>query len=228
MAIDKKNSPLWYRVVVWIVLIGVLVGMAAAGLFQVFSGGLNTGNSSPNSNSVSTQDASDQTTVNAINAQYQPLVTTQLTTLKSKPDDFDANKNVAQTYFLWAQDLMNSTSVQAKADATARYQEAVPYLKKANSLKPTDASVANFYVQALAYSSDQAQALVVAREVTKKIPANAEAWANLGYLLTMTTSSDKNAKTEAIAAFRTAIEKGASGTLKTQIQQEIDKLNTAQ
>ncbi|MCL2881798.1 MAG: tetratricopeptide repeat protein [Coriobacteriia bacterium] len=221
MAIDKKNSPGWYKVVVWIVLIVFVVGMAAGGLWQVFTGGLSgqdTSTSSSNTQSTSNQAAIDKT--------HQAQVTAALAALKAQPNDFTANKNVAQAYALWAQTLMDQNDSQSQAAAPARFKDAVPYLRKAYSLKPTDTSVANSYVLALAYSGDPTQALAVAREVTTKNPNDAEAWLNLGVLLA--NSDTQNAKADAIAALRTAIQKDTSGTLKATAQQEIDTLNKTQ
>jgi len=227
MAIDKKNSPGWYKVVVWIVLIAFVLGMVVVGVAWIFNGGgSNLQDPNATSSSSSQNTSATASSEKTINDRYQPQVTAALDALKSKPDDFTANNNVGLAYSLWAQDLMNSSDTQSEADATTIYGKAVPYLKKAYELKPTDASVANSYVLALAYSGDQAQALTVAREVTTKNPNDAEAWYAMGLLLA--NSSEKNAKQDAIAALRTAIEKDTSGTLKASAQQEIDTLNKAQ
>jgi len=229
MAIDKKNSPVWYRVVVWIVLIAFVVGMVVVGVVSIFNGGLQNPTNSSSTNASSqetTATAAAQKAEATINGRHQPQVTAALAALKSKPDDFTTNSNVGTAYSLWGQDLMNAGDNQSSIDAMARYKDAAPYLAKAYNLKPTDTAIANSYILALAYSGDQAQATSVARDVTKKNPNDAQSWSNLGFLLS--TSSDKNAKTEAIAALQTAIKKDTSGTLKAAAQQEIDTLNKAQ
>lgn len=227
MAIDKENSPGWYKVVVWIVLIAFVLGMVAVGLTWIFNGigsNLEDPNAATTTTSVDTSsNASAETT---INGRYQPQVTAALDALKAKPDDFNANNNVGIAYSLWAQDLMNSGDEQSQAAATSRYRDAVPYLKKASELQPTNSSVANSYILALALSGDKTQALSVARNITKTDPGNAEGWYYLGLLLA--DSGETNATKDAIAALRTAIEKDTSGTLKASAQQEIDTLNKTQ
>ena len=37
MAIDKKKSPVWYKVVVWIILICFVFGVVFAGVLWLFS-----------------------------------------------------------------------------------------------------------------------------------------------------------------------------------------------
>jgi len=221
MAIDKKNSPGWYKVVVWIILICFVAGFVVSGAMWIFNpDSRNAGMGTTANNNNSSQETTTQALIAVINAQYQPQVETKQTALKAAPESFDANKDLGVTYFQWGQDLMS----MGDAQAWAHFQAAVPYLKKAYGLKPADADVANNYVRALAYSGDQAVALSTAREVTQKIPASADAWFNLGLLLAQ--SNEANAKKDAIAAFRTAIEKDTSGTVKASAQQQIDTLDS--
>jgi len=219
MAIDKKNSPTWYKVVVWVVLIGLVLGMVAVGLTQIFNGGLSNATNSTSSN----QTTSTQDTVTVIDGRYQPVVDAQLEMLKAKPDDFDANNNTGQAYLAWAQELMQSSSAQALTDALNRYKQGLPYLKKAYDLKSSDRNVGGNYAAALYASGNVAQAVTVAQAVVKASPDFADGWYNLGIYLS--NSSEANAKQDAVTAFRTAIEKDTSGTLKASAQQEIDTLN---
>ena len=212
MAIDKKNSPVWYKVVVWIILIGFVLGFVVIGATQIF-GNL----SNPDDTQTTTASDSAQT----IDKTYQAAVAPYLTTLKSSPDDFDANNNAGQIYLAWAQELD-----KAGKNGAQQYKEALPYLKKAYGLKPDDQNAGGNYASALYLTGDTAQAVTVGQAVVGKNPDSAQDWYNLG--LYLAASNEAGARQEAITAFRTAIEKDTSGTLKTTAQQQIDTLNKAQ
>jgi len=223
LAVDKKNSPTWYKVVVWIVLVAFVLGFVVVGALEAFKMFTNKDTSAPITTSSQEKTAAAQ--IAAINTQFQAQVATKKAAQKAKPNDFTANSELGLAYSLWAQTLQATGDTQALGEATARFTDAVPFLKIAYGIKPTDADTANGYVLALAYSGNVTQALTVAREVTTKIPADANAWFNLGSLLA--GSNEANAKKDAIAAFRTAKELDSSGTLKAQAQQQIDTLSSA-
>ncbi|MCL2332043.1 MAG: hypothetical protein FWC54_00955 [Actinomycetia bacterium] len=227
MPVNKRKNPGWYRVVVWIILICFVVGFVGAGAVWIFNpAARNQGLGADSAGIPGSQETTSQAALTAINSQYQAQVDAKRAALTASPNDFNANSNLGMAYVSWAQALRNSGDAQAAADATARFRDAVPYLKKAYGLKSTDTEVANIYVLALAFSGDQAGATAQAREVTQKNPDNAEAWLALGSLLA--NSNEANAKADAIAALRTAIEKDTSGALKASAQQQIDTLNSAQ
>jgi thioredoxin-like negative regulator of GroEL len=216
MKINKSSSPLWVRIMVWI-LAGALI--AGTGILAV-SAAIQQWSQQPapiaGNENLTPEEA--QAKVGEIDARYQPKIDELQKTAEAKPDDKNALIELASAFTQWATELSMIQDNNAQMMAMLRISQSREPWEKAYGLDKTDTEVGGEFATALYYSGDTTQAVTVAREVLKAAPEFGIMWFNLGQFLTETKPQ------EALEAFETAIKYDSENQYTAQAQQYIDGL----
>jgi len=100
MAVDKSRTPMWMKVVIWVVAASFVGG----GVIVAGSGG---GSSSSKSSSGESSTATN--TASSIAAQYKPAIDAADTGLKSTPENYDSLVTQGNNYYDWAAAVVNAS-----------------------------------------------------------------------------------------------------------------------
>ncbi len=211
MAIDKSNTKPWVKVTLILLIVAFVMSFVvlAANPWQAF------------------QDNSTQTggsTVDAVDAQFQPQVASLTSVLQSNPESYTILVSLGNTYFDWAaqkQQASQSSTATLGADLPL-WNSAKDAYSRAVVIKSDEPTVMVDYAITLFYTGDSLKAISTAEAVTKATPDFSPAWFNLGIFYQTTEKNDK-----AVAAFERYLKldpKGSSGGSPDFAQQQLDAL----
>ncbi|MDZ4655626.1 MAG: hypothetical protein U1F44_07115 [Coriobacteriia bacterium] len=136
MAVDKSRTPLWVKVVIWVISLSFVFG----GVVFVGFGG----SSSPGTNGA-------ETTEGGITAQYQPAIDVAVAALAADPENPDLLAFAGHRYFEWAVALYESGQQPASVPL---WLAAVSYYDKALAIRPDDVVLLGNKGFALTYAGD--------------------------------------------------------------------------
>lgn len=137
MAVDKSRTPLWVKVVIWVVALSFVFGGVA---FVGFGGG---GSSTP--------DTGDQTTTGGITAQYQPAVDAAVAAVQADPENPDLLALAGHRYYEWAVAMYESGD---QPGSVPLWLAAVSYYDRVLAIRPDDVVILGNKGFALAYAGD--------------------------------------------------------------------------
>ncbi|MDO9556455.1 MAG: hypothetical protein Q7J82_02575 [Coriobacteriia bacterium] len=140
MAVDKRHTPLWVKVVIWVISLSFVFG----GVVFVGFGG----SSSPDTGDTGTTESD-------ITAQHKPAIDAAVAALAADPENFDLLAYAGHSYFEWAVALYESGQQPA---AVPLWLAAVGYYDRALAIRPDDVVVLGNKGFALAYANDQGAA----------------------------------------------------------------------
>jgi len=135
MAINKKNSPLWVKVVIIIVAVSFVASIALVG-FGSLGGG---GGGSTNSGS----------TDGTLASQYQPQVDSALSASKADPTNAALLANVGHVYYEWAVEEYESGAIDA---SRPHWLSAVAYYDESLAIQPDNTVLLGNKAFALTYA----------------------------------------------------------------------------
>jgi tetratricopeptide (TPR) repeat protein len=217
MAIDKGNSPVWVRITVWILIIGLVAGIGILGAIQVAA---YWGQTDPLAQQpTATPTAEDaQKQVAQIDAQYQTETETLQKAVEAKPDDKDTLVKIATAYSNWGAALVQIQDQNAQATGMVRFGQSREFWQKAWDIDPKDKEVGGDFASALYYSGDTTTAIETARKVLDLDPKYGVVWFNLGMYLAQSQPQ------AAIEAFTESIKYDTDKKYTDQANQYIELL----
>lgn len=170
MAINKANTPVWMKVTL------VILAIVFASSFVTVS----AQSCSDTGGLAATNAATDP--VESVKAQYQPTIDSLNSVLKSDPESYTVLVQLGDTYFNWADALLqqSQTSTAAAAASGPLWISAKDSYARALEVKKGESPVTVDYSFALFYSGETSKAIEVAEGVTKADPEFAMAPLALG------------------------------------------------
>jgi len=221
MKINKNQSPLWVRIMVWVLVIGLVAGIGILGALQIGQVWNNPAYK-PQQSAADMTPEEIQQQIATIDEQYQARIDELTKVVEEKPDDKTALVDLAAAYTNWGSALAQLQDGNAYLAAITHIADAREFWQRAYELDKTDVDVGGEYASSLYYSGETTEAITVAREVLEVKPDFGLMWYNLGQFL---SSQDPQA---AIEALESAIKYDADGTYAEQAQQIIDSLKGAE
>ncbi|MDR1776145.1 MAG: hypothetical protein LBS17_06885 [Actinomycetes bacterium] len=216
MQINKKQSPIWVRVTVWILVAGLIAGVGIITAIQIIGNWNNLGTTTTDTTQVSGEEAQSQ--INTIDAQYQSEAEALGDAADAAPDDKDAQVAAATAFNDWGNALLAIQESNAQQVGIIRIGQSKPYWERAWKLDGTDTEVGGDYANSLYYSGDTTSAIQVARDVLNVNDKLGLVWYNLGNYLAYTQPQ------AAIGAFEEAIKNDDGSGYADYAQQMIDSL----
>lgn len=183
MAIDKRRTAPWLKVV--IVFVAVL--MVVSVLMSTFIGQTGGGSSQA---ANPTQPGAQETTA-SIAAKYQGTAQAAEAQLKADPDNYDVLVQQGNTYFDWALGVQQATAQQRTGEDMPLWLQAATYYKRALDVKPGDPKVVTDYSVALFSSGQSQQAITEIEAVIAKNPDFGQAYYNAGIYYINTGQNQK-------------------------------------
>lgn len=168
MAINKKQSSLWVK----IVLIFVVVAFIASLLPAFFMG--NTGGTQDASGASETAAALER-----IANDHLPAVNSYTAVLSSEPTSYTALVGLGNTYFDWGSQIQQTVGASTGNDLPMWLSAATLY-SQALTVQPGDPSVATDFAIALFYSGQTDRAIEVIEQVQAESPEFGPAYFNAG------------------------------------------------
>lgn len=166
MAMDKSRTSPIAKALIILLALSFVIGI---GGLSVVSSCSSNAPLLPGQSTASTASSTTTTeSVAAINAKWQPQIQARETSLTAEPKNYNLLIAQGQSYFDWAVELQ-----QSKNDATAgqeQWRSAVPYYRRALSIKPGDPNVTTDYSVTVYYSGDATQAVSIAETVRRDNP----------------------------------------------------------
>jgi tetratricopeptide (TPR) repeat protein len=219
MAINKSHTtPFVKGVIIAIAFLFILAMVAAA-----FSGLGGTYSGTPTASQTASQ--STTATVAALAQAAQPAIQAREASLTADPKNYALLVQQGQAYFDWAQSVLQATQAQLQASPGAPRQDtpywklAIPYYRRALSIKTGDPNVMTDYSTALFYSGDTTTAISVGVAVQSLVPTFTPVAFNLGIYY---ESTGQNAKAK--AAFQDYLRLAPNGPNAAAAKQELTKL----
>lgn len=99
MALDKSHTPVWMKVVIWVVAASFVAG-------GVIIAGAGTGSSKKTASTNGSSTTTD--TASTIEAKYKPAIEAADTALKSTPASYELLVTQGNNYYDWAAALVNA------------------------------------------------------------------------------------------------------------------------
>ena len=140
MAINKSKSPLWVRIVVWFLVIGLIAGIGILSVVQVGSF-WRQGRQAGQSNQ------SPEELTNALNAYFQPQVDELRGKVEANPEDLESTTKLAELYLAWAVELSKSQDQSMQLMAQLYASQSLEFWEKAAALDPGDTKIAEQVAQ---------------------------------------------------------------------------------
>ena len=221
MAIDKSHTtPFVKGVIIAIAAIFILAMVATA-----FAGFAGTGTTGQTASSGQTASQSTTATVRQIAQAAQPRIQAREASLTADPKNYTLLVAQGQAYFDWAQSVLSATQAQLQANPAAPRQDtpywklAVPYYRRALSVKSGDPNVMTDYSTTLFYSGDTTTAIAVGEDVRTLSPSFSPVVFNLGVYY---EAAGQTAKAK--AAFQEYLRLDPKGSNAAAAKQELTKL----
>jgi len=178
MAVDKSHTPLWVKVVIWVVALSFVFGGVA---FVGFSGG-----------GSSSSDTTDTTSAASITAQYQPAVDAAVAAVAADPENPDLLALAGHRYYEWAVALYESGDQPASEPL---WLAAVSYYDKVLAITPDDVIILGNKGFALAYAGADGAAEALQAFIAADVNDSTGQVANATQLLAEITSSSTTTTT---------------------------------
>jgi len=213
MAIDKRRTAGWMKVVIIVVIVAFVLLSLATVLSSFSTGG--GGGSTPSAS----QDAS-ATALAAISTEVKPSIDAAEAQLKTKPKDYALLKALGDQYFDWASRVQKALP-NGGLDTNIWFRSAA-YYKQALDVKPGDPSVQTDMSIATFYAGDTSGAIAIVERVMKQSPKFAQAFFNAGIFY---ESAGQNAK--ALAALERSVQLDPKAASAATAQQQITALKAA-
>lgn len=179
MAINKKQSSLWVKIVV----IFVVVAFVASLLPALFLG--NTGGTQ-NASGAGETGATLETVAN----DHLPAVNSYTAALASEPTSYTALVGLGNTYFDWGAQLQQALGGNTGHDLPMWLAAATAY-NQALTVQPGDPNVGVDFAIALFYSGQTDRAIEVIEQVQAESPEFGPAYFNAGIFYRATGQTDK-------------------------------------
>ncbi|MDR1412939.1 MAG: hypothetical protein LBJ07_03325 [Actinomycetes bacterium] len=215
MQINKNSSPVWVRIVIWVLIIGLVAGIGILGIFQVVTY-WNQSNTTPQQQPANAEEAQQQ--IATIDARYQPEVNQLSEEASATPEKKEALVSLARAYMDWGGALVAISDENAQATGMMRIAQSQEWWQKAWDLDPTDTEVGGDLATSLYYSGDTTGAVQIARKVLDIDPKFGTMWFNLGQFL----ATDQPQL--AIEAFEQSLKYDTNNQYGTQAQQYLEEL----
>ena len=179
MAINKKQSSLWVKIVLIFVVVAFVVSLVPA----LFLG-----------NNAGTQDASGASETGAALEQiandHLPAVTSYTGVLSSEPTSYTALVGLGNTYFDWGSQIQQAIGASTGNDLPMWLSAATLY-NQALTVQPGDPNVATDFAIALFYSGQTDRAIEVIEQVQVESPEFGPAYFNAGVFYRFAGDTDK-------------------------------------
>jgi len=179
VAINKKQSSLWVKIVV----IFVVVAFVASLLPALFLG--NTGGTQ-NASGAGETGATLETVAN----DHLPAVNSYTAALASEPTSYTALVGLGNTYFDWGAQLQQALGGNTGHDLPMWLAAATAY-NQALTVQPGDPNVGVDFAIALFYSGQTDRAIEVIEQVQAESPEFGPAYFNAGIFYRATGQTDK-------------------------------------
>jgi tetratricopeptide (TPR) repeat protein len=130
MAIDKSKSPLWVRIVVWVLVLGLVAGigiLTVGSVIQTWSAG---------SRGAEVPEEEAQAIRTEIDNLYQPQVDALQADFDANPEDASKAADLAQMYINWANELAAVNDLTTQFMAQISLSKALEFYEKALELDP--------------------------------------------------------------------------------------------
>jgi len=136
MAINKKNSPVWVKIVIIVVAVSFVASIALVGFGSLGDGGGTPTNSG--------------TSGGTLTSRYQPQVDSALAASNADPTNAALLANVGHVYYEWAVEEYESGAVDA---SRPHWLSAVAYYDESLAIQPDNAVLLGNKAFALTYAS---------------------------------------------------------------------------
>ena len=218
MAIDKSHTTPFVK--------GVIIAIAAIFILAMVATAF-AGFTATNTASTTTQTASQTATatVQQIAQAAEPPIQAREASITADPKNYTLLVAQGQAYFDWAQSVLSATQAQLQANPATLRQDtpywklAVPYYRRALTVKGGDPNVMTDYSTALFYSGDATSAISVGEDVRRVSPSFSPVAFNLGIYYESTGQQAK-----AKAAFQEYLRLDPKGANAAAATQELKKL----
>ncbi len=165
MAINKRNSSLWVKIVVVFVVLAFVASLVPA----FFLGG-----SGPQPTNASTETGA---TLERIANDHVPAVASSTAALQADPEDYNALVNLGNVYYDWGLQIMQALGSGTGHDLPM-WTAAVSSYERALAIEPGDPNVEVDMAIAYFYSGQTPRAIEVAERVMAESPEFAPAYYN--------------------------------------------------
>jgi len=217
VAIDKRQTPTWVKVVIIVVVVAFVGSVPIAALVSGTQG-----------SSQGTSDQFNQTTgtagaVDSINAKYAPTTQALQQSVASQPESYTALVGLGNTYMDWAAELQSQGSTASAGAALPLWTSAKDAYGKALAVKPGESAVEGDFAITMFNLGDTKGAIIKAEEVLKRDPKFGPMWFNVAIFYANTGQTEK-----AINAYEQYLKVEPNGAQKDAATAALQQLKSGQ
>ena len=209
MAINKKQSSLWVKIVLIFVILAFVVSLVPA----LFLG--------PGANQPATGGTATGATLERIANSHLPAVNSYTAALQSEPTSYTAMVGLGNTYFDWGSQIQQEFGAASGHDLSYWLSATVAY-ERALAQQPGDPGVTVDLSVAYFYSGETARAIETAEQVIAESPEFAPAHFNVAIFYRATGQND-----QAVAALERYLEIEPGGQSAAAAQSMLSEMQDA-